>query len=142
MVKEVNKEKALNTARGLIEEAVAVATEAGIDPSSVIEPHCRETPARQHHVIKVEDSDETLAELCEAAKRIIKARGARLTEGARLEHKDGELTIARSEIDEIEITFHGHLVFRARSSGARSSDHLFDSGDWIKEVERIDQSLR
>ena len=41
----MNKEEALNTARRLIKEAVAVATEAGIDPASIVEPHCRETPA-------------------------------------------------------------------------------------------------
>jgi hypothetical protein len=41
----VNKEEALITARRLIKEAVAVATEAGIDPASIVEPHCRKTPA-------------------------------------------------------------------------------------------------
>ena len=41
----MNKEEAFITARGLIKEAVAVATEAGIDPASIVEPHCRETPA-------------------------------------------------------------------------------------------------
>ena len=32
----MNKEEALNTARRLIKEAVAVATEAGIDPASIV----------------------------------------------------------------------------------------------------------
>ncbi len=49
----MNKEEALITARRLIKEAVAVATEAGIDPTSIVEPHCRETPAPEdnggHH---------------------------------------------------------------------------------------------
>ncbi len=79
MVKEVNKEEALNTARGLIEEAVAVATEAGIDPSSIVEPHCRETPAPENNSDQQDSQelrwhdvtvtiDDTIAELFEMSK--------------------------------------------------------------------------
>lgn len=40
--KAMNKKEALNTARRLIQEGVDVANEAGIDPSSVVAPHCPE----------------------------------------------------------------------------------------------------
>ncbi len=39
----MSKEKALDTARRLVQEAVDVANKAGIDPSTVIAPHCPET---------------------------------------------------------------------------------------------------
>jgi hypothetical protein len=39
----MTKEEALNTARGLVQEAVEVANRAGIDASDVVAPHCAET---------------------------------------------------------------------------------------------------
>ena len=44
----MNKEEALKTARGLVREAVDAAAEAGIDPASVVAPHCPETGAARH----------------------------------------------------------------------------------------------
>jgi hypothetical protein len=41
----VSKEEALDTARRLVQEAVDVAKSAGIDPASVVAPHCAETVA-------------------------------------------------------------------------------------------------
>lgn len=43
--KAMNKEEALNTTRRLVQEAVDVATRAGIDPSSVMAQHFSETVA-------------------------------------------------------------------------------------------------
>ena len=43
----MSKEEALNTARGLVREAVDAAGRAGIDPALVVAPHCPETPAAQ-----------------------------------------------------------------------------------------------
>src|SRR5215210_2533106 len=43
----MNKEEALNTTRRLVREAVDAAGRAGIDPASVVAPHCAETPAAQ-----------------------------------------------------------------------------------------------
>lgn len=43
----MSKEEALNTARRLVREAVDVAGRAGIDPASVVAPHCPETAAPQ-----------------------------------------------------------------------------------------------
>lgn len=43
----MSKEEALNTARGLVREAVDAAVRAGIDPASVVAPHCAETAASQ-----------------------------------------------------------------------------------------------
>ena len=41
----MSKEEALNTARSLVREAVDAAGRAGIDPASVVAPHCPETAA-------------------------------------------------------------------------------------------------
>ena len=41
----MSKEEALNTARRLVRKAVDVASSAGIDPASVVAPHCAETDA-------------------------------------------------------------------------------------------------
>ena len=43
----MSKEEALNTARGLVREAVDAAGRAGIDPATVVAPHCAETAAPQ-----------------------------------------------------------------------------------------------
>ena len=43
----MSKEEALNTARGLVREAVDAAGRAGIDPALVVAPHCAETAASQ-----------------------------------------------------------------------------------------------
>jgi hypothetical protein len=40
--KSMNREEALDAARRLVQEAVDVADRAGIDPSSVLAPHCSE----------------------------------------------------------------------------------------------------
>ncbi len=39
----MSKEEALQRARGLVREAVDAAGRAGIDPASVVAPHCQET---------------------------------------------------------------------------------------------------
>ena len=43
----MSKEEALETARRLVREAVDAAGRAGIDPASVVAPHCPETAAAQ-----------------------------------------------------------------------------------------------
>jgi hypothetical protein len=43
----MSKEEALKTARGLVREAVDAAGRAGIDPASVVAPHCPEAAAAQ-----------------------------------------------------------------------------------------------
>ncbi len=43
----MSKEEALNTARGLVREAVDAAGRAGIDPATVVAPHCAQTAASQ-----------------------------------------------------------------------------------------------
>jgi hypothetical protein len=47
--KAMSKEEALNTARRLVQEAVDVANSAGIDPSSVVAPHCSETVVKDNN---------------------------------------------------------------------------------------------
>jgi hypothetical protein len=41
----MNKEEAFNAARKLVQEAVDVAHRAGIDPATVVAPHCADTAA-------------------------------------------------------------------------------------------------
>ena len=43
----MSKEEALNTARGLVREAVDIAGRAGINPALVVAPHCQGTPAAE-----------------------------------------------------------------------------------------------
>jgi hypothetical protein len=43
----MSKEEALNNARRLVQEAVDAAGKVGIDPASVVAPHCPETAAAQ-----------------------------------------------------------------------------------------------
>jgi len=45
--KTMSKEEELKTARRLVREAVDAAGRAGIDPASVVAPHCPETAAAQ-----------------------------------------------------------------------------------------------
>ena len=44
----MSREKALNVARRLIQEAVDVAVGAGIDPSSIVAPHCAESAVKDN----------------------------------------------------------------------------------------------
>ena len=45
--KSMSEEESLKTARRLVQEAVDVASRAGIDPASVVAPHCSEADAPQ-----------------------------------------------------------------------------------------------
>jgi hypothetical protein len=45
--KAMSREEALDTARRLVQEAVDVADRAGIDPSSVLAPHCSEAAVKE-----------------------------------------------------------------------------------------------
>ena len=42
------KEEAFDIARGLVQEAVDVANKAGIDPSSIVAPHCSEIAVKDN----------------------------------------------------------------------------------------------
>ena len=44
----MSREEALSAARRLVQEAVDVADKAGIDPSSVLTPHCPETAVKDN----------------------------------------------------------------------------------------------
>ena len=47
--KVLSKGEALNIARGLVQEAVDVANEAGIAPSAIVAPHCPENAVQGHN---------------------------------------------------------------------------------------------
>jgi hypothetical protein len=44
----MSKEEALNAAHRLVQEAMDIAHRAGIDPSSIVAPHCPETTTAGH----------------------------------------------------------------------------------------------
>lgn len=50
LTKAMSEEEALNVARRLVQEAVDVADKAGIDPSSVLAPHCSEIAVNDNNV--------------------------------------------------------------------------------------------
>jgi hypothetical protein len=52
----MSKEEALKTARGLVQQAVDIASRAGIDPSYVVAPHCLDAHATQDDVDGVRGS--------------------------------------------------------------------------------------
>ena len=86
-------------------------------------------------------SDEAFRDVLRAAKRIIVAHGQERYDSPRRIFSEGELNIARTGLNEIEVVFKGQLVLRIHSSGARGPQDVFVPGDWIGEVHRIDQSL-
>ena len=63
----MNREEALDAARQLVQEAVDVADKAGIDPSSVLAPHCSEIALKDND--GVGDDSQTL-NWCEVPVKI------------------------------------------------------------------------
>jgi hypothetical protein len=65
--KAMSREEALSVARRLVQEAVDVADKAGIDPSSVLAPHCSETAVKDDN--GGDDDSKTLS-WCDVPVRI------------------------------------------------------------------------
>ena len=86
-------------------------------------------------------SDDAFRDVFRAAKRIIVAHGHERYDSPRRTFSEGDLTIARTGLNEIEVEFQGQVVLRIHSSGARGPQDVFIAGGWIEEVHRIDQAL-
>ena len=59
--KAMNKEEALNIARRLVQEAVDIANKVGINPLSVVGPHCSEAAVKDN---KSDDDDSKTLNWC------------------------------------------------------------------------------
>ncbi|HEX8282580.1 MAG TPA: hypothetical protein VF588_04460 [Pyrinomonadaceae bacterium] len=78
----------------------------------------------------------------DAVKRIVEARGVRREGESLITYDEAGLAFARTPLSEYEVRTEAGVVFRARHTGALSSDPVFEPGDWIEEVRRIDREVR
>lgn len=81
-------------------------------------------------------------EVFEMVKRVVEARGVRQPGEPLATYEAGDLTLARTSLNEYEVRTGARVVFRARHTGALSSDPVFEPGDWVEEVKRIDREIR
>lgn len=84
--------------------------------------------------------DETFKAVLNAAQLIIAARGVDAQDTARKEYTESGITIARTEVNEIEITVNGRVVFRVPLDDSHGRPICLP-GEWIEEVNRINQSV-
>jgi hypothetical protein len=82
------------------------------------------------------------ADVFEAVKRITEARGVRVPGEPLVSYKEGGLEFSRTAINEYEVRREGRLVFRAMHTGRLSSAPVFEPGEWVGEVRRIDDEIR
>jgi hypothetical protein len=78
----------------------------------------------------------------EAVKRVVEARGARQPGEPQVNYAEGSLTLSRAPLNEYEVRARGRVNFRARHTGALSSAPVFEPGDWVEEVRRIDRDIK
>jgi hypothetical protein len=82
------------------------------------------------------------SEVFEAVRRVVEARGVRQQGESLIAYSEGGVTLSRTPINEYEVRTDRGVVFRARHTGALSSDPVFLPGDWVEEVRRIDGEVR
>ena len=75
-----------------------------------------------------------------AVRRIIEAYAQADVDTSRQVYTEGDLTFAR-DLQTTEITYHRKIVFSAQPVWAAGGTTMIDQGEWIEEVERIDQSI-
>ena len=78
----------------------------------------------------------------EAVKRVVEARGVRHEGEPLITYSEAGITLTRTSLNEYEVRTDVGVVFRARHTGALSSDPVFTPGDWIEEVKRMDREVR
>jgi hypothetical protein len=88
------------------------------------------------------DDTHGFGEVFEAVKRVVDARGVRLEGEALIAYSKAGITLARTPANEYEVRIDAGVVFRARHTGALSSEPVFKQGGWIEEVRRIDREVR
>ena len=78
----------------------------------------------------------------EAVKRVVEARGVRHEGEPLITYSEAGVTLTRTPLNEYEVRTEAGVVFRARHTGALSSDPVFQPGDWIEEVRQMDREVR
>jgi hypothetical protein len=81
-------------------------------------------------------------EVFEAVKRAVEARGVRQPGEPLITYEEDGITLTRTPLNEYEVLTEAGLVFRARHTGALSSDPVFEPGGRVEEVRRIDRDVR
>ncbi|HEX8720709.1 MAG TPA: hypothetical protein VF736_08785 [Pyrinomonadaceae bacterium] len=82
------------------------------------------------------------SEVFEAVKRVVEARGVRHAGESQINYAEGGVTLSRTPLNEYEVRAEARVVFRARHTGALSSAPIFEPGDWVEEVRRMDRAVR
>ena len=82
------------------------------------------------------------SDVFEAVRRVTDVRGEGLAGESLVTYKEAGVEFSRTVLNEYEVRHAGRLVFRARHTGTLSSEHVFEPGDWIEEVRRIDRDVR
>lgn len=82
------------------------------------------------------------SDIFEAVRRITEARGVRVPGEPLIWYKDGEMEFSRTALNEYEVRRDNRVVFRAKHTGALGSAPVFESGEWVGEVMRIDLEVR
>lgn len=93
----------------------------------------------------VSDAGESRADFAEvfgAVRRVLAARGVRLDRESLITYEEGDLEFSRTALSEYEVRRAGRVVFRSQQTGGLSSAHVFEPGDWVEEVRRIDVGVR
>ena len=88
------------------------------------------------------DDTAGFGDVFEAVKRVVEARGVRLQGEPLITCSEAGLTLTRTPLNEYEVRTDAGVVFRARHTGALSSDPVFKPGDWVEEVRRMDREVR
>ena len=88
------------------------------------------------------DTAAGFGEVFEVVKRVVEARGVRHEGESLITYSEAGITLTRTPLNEYEARTEAGVVFRARHTGALSSDPVFKPGDWIEEVRRIDRDIR
>ena len=88
------------------------------------------------------DDSARFGEVFDTVKRVVEARGVRVAGEPLITYEEGGVEFSRTALNEYEVRSAGRVVFRAQHTGALSSAHVFEPGDWVEEVRRIDRDIR
>ena len=87
------------------------------------------------------EGDTQFGEVFAAVRRVVAARGVRYDLDSLITYQEGGLEFSRTALNEYEVRHAGLVVFRSQHTGALSSAHVFEPGDWVEEVRRIDREI-
>jgi len=89
---------------------------------------------------KMDPSNDKLKSVGEMARRVIDTYGFPEADSSRVVFTEGDLYIS-SDTDIIEIIYRGTLVFSDSTSSGSQGFSFAEEGEWIREVERIAQTI-